>query len=75
VYLPEDIEIPILNTQTDFAPPMGLLGELLRQFWYRTPICLSVNSSNNRSAAMYVIGGIRATFYIGVEAGGPAAYW
>ncbi|CAD0110612.1 unnamed protein product [Aureobasidium uvarum] len=26
-------------------------------------------------AAMYVIGGIRATFYIGVEAGGPAAYW
>jgi hypothetical protein len=54
---------------------MGLLGEFLRQFWYRTPICLSVNSSNSRSAAMYVIGGIRATFYIGVEAGGPAAYW
>ncbi|KAG9542731.1 hypothetical protein KCU97_g21968, partial [Aureobasidium melanogenum] len=26
-------------------------------------------------AAMYVIGGIRSTFYIGVEAGGPAAYW
>lgn len=24
---------------------------------------------------MYVVGGIRATFYIGVEAGGPAAYW
>ena len=31
--------------------------------------------SNMLAAAMYVVGGIRSTFYIGVEAGGPAAYW
>jgi hypothetical protein len=34
-----------------------------------------MDRSNIHPAAMYVIGGIRATFYIGIEAGGPAAYW
>jgi len=27
------------------------------------------------AAALYVVGGIRATFSIGIGAGGPAAYW
>ena len=32
-------------------------------------ICLTI------AAALYSVGGIRATFTIGVGAGGPAAYW
>jgi len=28
-----------------------------------------------RIAALYVVGGIRVTFSIGIGAGGPAAYW
>lgn len=31
--------------------------------------------SNNNIAALYFIGGIRGTFYIGLGTGGPVAYW
>lgn len=56
---------------------MEVLRELRRKFRFVLITGLQIKTRTNTFglAALYSVGGIRTTFTIGVQAGGPAAYW
>ena len=55
---------------------METIREFLCKFWYGFPIIRSHHSYIYVVvAALYFVGGIRATFSIGLGTGGPVAYW